>query len=134
MIQRYLETVNDKPFKWGLHDCLTFTNQIHAIQNGDGYADDWVGEYRTAQTALRWYKRLLDEYGYDCITQAIDDRLERLDCKVPPTGSIVARREHDTKQVMGYALGCSVLNRVAFVTDEGLVFLRIEPEDIFWGV
>ena len=133
-LPEYLRSVQKKPFCWGEHDCLTFTNKCIEIYCGFGYADDWIGEYKCALSARRWYLKMLKKYGYDCITDAIDDRLTRVDVKVPVDGSLVARKEDGKKPVVGRIMGIYYAGSVVFLSSAGLQFTLIKDDDIFWSV
>jgi hypothetical protein len=51
---------------------------------------------------------------------------------VPPPGSLVAVREDGPT---GYRLGVVISDRAAFVSPNGLVFDRLQPEtDLYWVV
>ena len=41
----YIVEVQHKPFEWGVHDCLIFSNTAWQRTFGFGWADDWLGKY-----------------------------------------------------------------------------------------
>jgi hypothetical protein len=130
----YIESVRHKPFVWGSHDCLTFTNNACRILTGKGYADDWVGSYSDARSAFRWYKGLLKDYGFENIVDATDGRLSRIKSIAPPFGSLVARPHITASNVTDVAFGVAVSKKVAFVDEQSLVFLTATQDDIFWSL
>lgn len=127
----YIESVRSRPFLWGDHDCLSFTNSAVTIYRGHGFADDWLGGYSTDMGAAVHCTRLLREQGFSGIVDAVDSRLSRYSARVPPRGSVVAR---PCEGVLGYAFGIAVSDRAAFVGVAGLDMLRFESDDIFWRV
>jgi len=130
----YIDSVRDRPFAWGSHDCLTFTNTSSIMLTGKGYADDWIGAYKDVRSAVRWYIGLLDEQGFGDIVEAVDNRLERIKCIAPPFGSLVGRRHETAHNVTEVVFGISVSKKVAFVEEQGLVFLSVDKDDIFWSL
>jgi len=132
-LNTYIDDVRDLRFQWGANDCLTFSNTAHEAMTGAQFAPDWSGQYKTAHTAKKWYKALLDEQGFETIVEAIDARLVRLDVVLPPRGSIVGRAE-GASGVTEIALGVCVGETVAFISREGVVFLPVQDGDIFWAV
>jgi len=72
----YLKKTRDIPFKWGVHDCLTFTNNAWHEMYGHGWADDWLGRYMIDGQPMK-RSQLQEEFGYKTFTQAVDARLSR---------------------------------------------------------
>ena len=127
-----IDSLRDKPFAWGQNDCLNFANQAHLAMTGKPLASDWSGKYKTAFGAKRHYLKLLKAQGFADIEQAIDKRLTRIDVKLPPRGSLVGRPSDN--QVTGISLGVCIGDKVAFISDEGVVFLPMQDGDIFWAI
>lgn len=127
----YVESVRSTPFRWGSHDCLSFSNAAVEAYRGYGYVDDWLGGYSTDAGAAVHSTRLLRRHGFSGIVDAVDTRLERYQHRVPPRGSVVAR---PCRGILGYAFGVVVSDRAAFVGVSGLNMLRIETDDVFWRV
>lgn len=127
-----IDGLRDKPFAWGDNDCLSFANQAHIAMTGKPLAPDWTGEYKTAYGAKRHYVKLLKAQGFASIEQALDRRLARLQVKIPPRGSLVGRPSEN--QVTNLALGVCVGDKVAFIYDEGVLFLQAQVNDIFWAI
>jgi hypothetical protein len=125
----YLKSVQNKPFKWGEHDCLIFTNQAFREMCGEGWAEDWLGRYMRDGFPLK-RKELQDEFGYRTFTEAVDKRLQRIE-GVPPRGSLVTTKKA-RRWVIGSAMGISVGLKAAFVSKHGLVYHPIETIDKAW--
>jgi len=129
----FIDSIRDKPFAWGSNDCMTFSNQAVKAMTGRSFADDWLGEYATALSAKRHYLKTLKENDADSIVAAIDKRLERIDVAIPPRGSLVGRQEI-TGTVTGLVLGICTGEHIAFISDEGVIFLHPQARDIFWKI
>lgn len=127
-----IDSLRDKPFAWGENDCLNFANKAHQAMTGKLLAPDWSGDYTTAFGAKRHYLKLLKTQGFADIQSAIDKRLLRLDVKLSPRGSLVGRASDN--QVTGLMLGVCVGESIAFISDEGVLFLPAQAGDIFWAV
>lgn len=127
-----IDSLRDKPFAWGENDCLNFANQAHLAMTGKPLASDWMGNYKTAFGAKRHYVKLLKTQGFSTIQQALDKRLLRIHVKLPPRGSLVGRPADN--QVTNLALGVCIGEKVAFISDEGVVFLPAQADDIFWAI
>jgi hypothetical protein len=127
-----IDSLRDKPFAWGKNDCLNFANKAHLAMTGKLLASDWSGDYTTAFGAKRHYLKLLKTQGFTSIEQALDKRLTRIHVKLPPRGSLVGRPADN--QVTQIALGVCIGDKVAFISDEGVVFLPTQADDIFWAI
>lgn len=127
----YLKEVSDKPFRWGQHDCLIFTNTAWQRMHGAGWADDWLGRYMKDDRP-RSRAQLRAEYGWRNLRDAVDARLRRIE-HFPPTGSLVttAHTPHGSFY-LGVAFGIAVGARAAFVGIEGLVYLPLEYVQNAW--
>ena len=66
-LAEHINSVRDYPFMWGENDCLTFVNKCVEVIRGDSFADDWLGDYTTAQGAFRKYRKLLYTQEYDTV-------------------------------------------------------------------
>lgn len=125
----YLKSVARTPFKWGEHDCLTFTNGAFRAMYGTGWAEDWLGRYMLdgqpmGRDALR------AEFGYASFTKAVDVRLTRVE-GIPPRGALVTTRRA-RRWAIGSALGVSVGAKAAFVSKHGIVYHPINFTDKAW--
>lgn len=128
-LPEYLKSVKDSPFKWGVFDCLTFTNGAWQEMYGYGWADDWLGRYMTNGQPMR-RNQLQEEFGYQTFTKAVDSRLQRVK-GIPPRGALVTTRKAK-RWAIGNALGISVGLKAAFVSSEGLIYHPIETIDKAW--
>lgn len=81
----YVGSVADKPFRYGSHDCLTFTNGAVRVLRGSGYADDIVGY----GALMRNETDLIKRYRFASLPDFIDSRLIRRE-GWPARGSLVA--------------------------------------------
>lgn len=133
-LAEHLEGLRDYPFVWGENDCITFTNQCVEIITGQGYCDDWIGEYTDGRGAFMHYRRKLYEQGYSSIIDALDDRLERFTGRFPPRGTLVGREYDEKKGVLPIALGVVVSDLAAFLMTDGLVLSTLNETDLFWSV
>jgi len=129
----YVDEVREKAFDWSSFECLRFANSAAKVQTGVGFADDWIGGYKCARSALRKYRKKLKADGEQSIVTAIDGRLKRVGGLVPPRGSIVARRQDDMP-VLGYTLGVAIGDLIAFPALGGLFFDEPKTSDICWSV
>lgn len=133
-LNEYLESVRHKPFAWGTHDCMTFANDCVRAQRGTGFADDWLGSYRTPKQCLAHYMRKLRSNNRLDIIDGMDHRLNRIRTTIPPRGSIVAKPVSNDEAFTGFALGVAVSDLAAFVGPDGLNFMPIQGRDIFWSI
>lgn len=128
-LTEYLKSTRDKEFAWGEFDCLLFTNGAWEAMYGDGWADDWVGRYlKDGRPMSR--QELQQEFGYKTFTQAVDDRLTRVQ-GIPPRGALVATKRA-RRWAIGNALGIAVGLKAAFVSSQGLTYHPIETIDKAW--
>jgi len=122
-LNSYLESVRNKPFEWGVHDCLHFAIGAAEAQTG---AEFPLPKYEGIKGAIALCKRL-------CLVSELDKRFARCG-HVPPVGSIVAVRDTE-REAIGYRLGVVVSDKAAFVSPKGLVFAKLRPEtDLYWIV
>ena len=134
-LELYIEEVRNKPFNWGMHDCVVFANQIIKVQTGKGFFDDFIPDYDTAIKANRTYRTMLVEMKVASIKEAIDTKLTRFLGMIPPKGSIVCATEKQRIEYgIGYKLGVAIDHRAGFITEQGLQFEKIKSGDVFWTV
>jgi len=126
----YLKEVADKPFKWGEHDCLTFTNEAWRRMYGRGWADDWLGRYMRPNGSPMRRQELQSEYGYWDFGRAVNDRLRPID-HVPPRGALVATKKAQ-RWAIGHALGICNGIKCAFLSGGGVVYLPVDDIDKAW--
>ena len=135
-LEIYIEKIRKKPFNWGIHDCVVFANEIVKIQTGKGFLDDHLPDYDNAIKANRTYRTILVDLKVNNIKEAIDTKLRRFIGLIPPKGSIVCKEEKKERMEygIGYNLGVAIDHRAGFLGENGLQFLRIKSEDVFWQV
>lgn len=122
-LNEYLARVRDKPFEWGVHDCVQFARKAAEAQTGAQFP---LPEYSGLRGALALFKRI-------CLVSELDKRFQRC-AHVPPVGSIVAAQDTE-REAIGYRLGVVVSDKAAFVSPIGLVFVKLWPEtDMYWIV
>ena len=115
----YIEAARDRPFAWGSHDCLHFAIGAMSAQTGKTYP---LPDYGCPTGALRLARRR------DFLKE-LDQHFRRCD-HVPPPGSLVAVKEDGPT---GHRLGVVVSDRAAYVSPNGLVFARLQPDtDLYW--
>lgn len=125
----YLRDVKDKPFRWGEHDCLTFSNNAFRAYHGFGYADDWIGRYmKDGEPMLP--SRLRVEFGAIDFDEAIEERLDPV-LHVPPRGALCATKRAERWHI-GYALGISVGTKAAFLSRQGVLYLPLDDVIKAW--
>jgi hypothetical protein len=125
----YIRACAARPFEWGVHDCLTFTNGAHRVLYGKGWADDWIGEYMIDGRPMR-RDELRRKFGFNSVQAAIDLRLTRVQ-GIPPKGALVTS-DHVRRWVTGVALGICVGTRAAFLDKAGVVYLPIDETRERW--
>tara|TARA_R100001443_G_scaffold8924_1_gene18381 strand:+ start:986 stop:1402 length:417 start_codon:yes stop_codon:yes gene_type:complete len=130
----YIESVRNKGFSWGDHDCITFANKACALQIGHGFADEFLGKYETAKGAMLTYRRWLKATHYADLVAGVDDRLNRLNTNMPPIGSIVAEPFKNKNGVLPIQFGVSLGRLCGFVGKRGLVFAKSSSRMMFWSV
>jgi hypothetical protein len=119
----YLASVRDKPFEWGVHDCVQFARGAAEAQTGVTFL---LPEYKGLRGALAVCRRV-------CLIAELDKLFTRC-AHVPPVGSIVAVQDTE-REGIGYRLGVVVSDRAAFVSPNGLVFAKLRPDtDLYWIV
>lgn len=122
-LNAYLKSVKDKPFEWGKHDCLTFTNNAYRQMYGVGWADDWLGRYINKGIFLR-RSELKKEYGFKTFSDAVDQKLTRVN-HIPPLGALVTTKAAQ-RWVIGVAMGICTGTKAVFLNKEGLIFLPLD--------
>lgn len=128
-LNAYLRSVMGLPFKWGEHDCLTFSNAAFAVYHGYGYADDWLGRYIKNGKPISKAK-MQTEFGAETFDEAIGIKLQEIGY-VPPRGALLATKKIE-RFATGYALGISVGTKAAFLSDKGVVYSPLDQIDKAW--
>ncbi len=125
----YLKEVANRPFEWGVHDCLTFTNTAWHRMHGHGWGDDLLERYMRDGKPLG-RDAMREEYGVNALEDLLDARLAKVD-HIPPAGALIATRQA-RRWVTGVALGICTGRRGAFVGAEGLVFMPLTDIENGW--
>lgn len=128
-LHRHIEAHRDARFRWGVHDCFTFTNGAWQAMYGRGWADDWRGRYiRDGQPMLP--SQLRAEFGAGSFREAVAQRLAEVH-GVPPRGALVSSPK-PFRWAAGVALGICIGQTAVFVGISGLVFEPVERIDGAW--
>ena len=125
----YIRSVKDTPFKWGDHDCLTFSNAAFKAYHGFGYADDWLGEYLGKKDPLT-PSEMRRKFKSDSFDEAMADRMQEVN-HVPPRGAVVATKKAE-RWLIGYALGICLGTKAAFLSRGGVVYYPLDDIDKAW--
>jgi hypothetical protein len=128
-LNSYLRAVRSEPFRWGKHDCLTFSNGAFRAYHGFGYADDWLGEYMAGDDPML-PSRMRDKFKAHTFDEAIERKLQGVN-HVPPRGALVATKKAE-RWLIGYALGICVGTKAAFLSRAGVVYLTLDEIDKAW--
>ena len=130
-LHSFLKEVKHRPFKWGVWDCLIFTNEAFRRMDGEGWADDLLNRYMANGVPMTRVQ-IRREYGYETIDDMLADRLER-SFDVPPRGALVTSSETFLNAgYLGSGFGISVGSSAAFLSDTGVVYYPIEYIDSAW--
>lgn len=126
----YLTEVEYRPFRWGQHDCLTFSNQAVKLQRGFGWADEWLTGYTTPRGAFLKYRReQLNSDSFETIIDVADERMSRELTLHPRFGYIVGRQ---CSGALGWAFGVVGKGMALFVDEQGLVPSELRHDDLYW--
>lgn len=125
----YLRAVRSEPFRWGKHDCLTFSNAAFQAYHGVGYADDWLGEYMSGGDPML-PSRMRAKFGAQTFDEAVGRKLQEVD-HIPPKGALVATKKAE-RWLIGYALGICVGTKAAFLSRSGVVYYPLDDIDKAW--
>ena len=128
-LNEYLRSVAGTPFKWGQHDCLTFSNAAFSAFHGAGWADDWMGKYMGPRGPLS-LKACLEMAGTATMLEFVDSRLTRVNY-VPPRGSLVVCKT-PIRRFGGMSFGISLGAHAAFVGTNGLIHKNIKDISGAW--
>lgn len=128
-LNAYLRAVRGEPFRWGQHDCLTFSNRAFSTYHGFGYADDWLGQYISNGDPLL-PSRMREKFRAQTFDEAIERKLKLVN-GVPPRGALVATKKAE-RWLIGYALGICVGTKAAFLSRQGVVYSPLDHIDKAW--
>lgn len=128
-LNNYIRQLKSKPFRWGEHDCLTFTNGAFKEYHGFGYADEWIGQYMNGDDPMLPSK-MRERFKAQSFDEAIEQKLIAVDF-VPPRGALVATKKIE-RWLIGYALGICVGMKAAFLSRSGIIYLPLDEIDKAW--
>jgi hypothetical protein len=128
-VNDYIRSIRGRPFQWGVHDCLIFSNDAFRAFHGFGYADDWVGNYMSGEDPLL-PSRLRAKFNANSFDEAVGRKLRQIDC-TPPRGALVATKRVE-RWLIGYALGISMGTKAAFLSRAGVFYSPLEDVDRAW--
>jgi hypothetical protein len=130
-LHAFLREVANRPFEWGIWDCLIFTNEAFRRMHGQGWADDLLNRYMDGEKPMTRVQ-IRQEYGYETLEDMLKDRLER-SYDVPPRGALVTSSQTFLNAgYLGSGFGISVGSSAAFLSDMGVVYYPIEYIDSAW--
>jgi hypothetical protein len=130
-LHSFLREVKDRPFEWGVWDCLIFTNEAFRRMDGEGWADDLLTRYMINGAPMTRLQ-IKREYGYESLEDMLTDRLKR-SYDVPPRGALVTSSETFLNAgYLGSGFGISIGSSAAFLFDSGVVYYPIEYIDSAW--
>lgn len=124
----YLSELSDEPFKWGEHDCFTFTNGAFHAMYGFGYADDWIGRYMN-DASPKNATSMRREFKHSTIFSGLASKLVK--SERPIFGSLVTMNKYQ-RWVIGVSLGISLGSRAVFLSKDGLLKFNIEDVESSW--
>ena len=122
-LNAFMKATKDKPFIWGEHDCLTFTNDAWRSMYGHGWADEWIGQYIKSNKVINrseLRKELYRLHGANSFDEAVDTRWKRVD-GVPPLGALVTTKKA-RKWITGVAMGICTGTKCAFLDKDGVLY------------
>lgn len=130
-LNEFLREVHSRSFKWGVWDCLLFTNEAWRRMHGEGWAEDWVGRYLVGKRPMT-FPKLLIEFQASSVEDALQSRLTRAS-NVPPRGALVLGSKNIiTASGPGIGFGICVGSSAAFLSGGGVVYYPIEYIDSAW--
>jgi hypothetical protein len=128
-LTEYLRSIQNEPFSWAGHNCMSFVSGALRAMGRDGLPDEWCSGYDSTRRAVVAYKRCLATYGYPDIIAAMDDRFEPVETLHPRSGMICARQSDD---VLGYAFGVVCGYGCAHLSEAGIVWSEPQLGDLYW--
>ncbi len=117
---KYIDSVKDKPFEWGVHDCLKFTGNCIKVYTGKDYNSQFPCSGKLE--ALKF----LESCGG--LNAFLDSLFSRKPVKQAQIGDIVTIKTDQLSA--GICLG----QHSALVTNEGLTMVSTLKAVNAWGV
>ena len=127
-LNNYIEEVAAKPFEWGKHDCLIFSNAAFRAYWGKDYAADWLADYMIGNRVMQ-AREMRKHFKFSTVQAALDVRLKR--CAPTKYGALVTT-ERNQRWVTGVALGISVGSRCLFLSKQGMIALNATDTNGAW--
>lgn len=129
----YLDEIKDKRFRWGKHDCFTFTNEAWRRMYGAPWADaHWTGSYLDPYALPVTVADLRARFpAYRDVAAAVDLRLRRVPY-TPPRGALVAVETGEGSHRLGLAFGIVTGVHAAFLAARGVRYVHIEDITHAW--
>ena len=115
LLSEYLQSEMDRPFEWGVHDCLLFSAScVHVVTGVDPAAS-----YRRAyDSALGAYRIMNDAGGFDALIEYCMPDYERVHLNFAQRGDVVSRTDEKGRIAAGICVGSVCV----FAGIAGLVF------------
>lgn len=132
-LNAYLSEIRHRPFEWGRHDCLIFTNEAWRRMYGQPWCYDWLGRHMKGErpvTKKQFADMIEEEFGTRDINEAISTRLTPIDY-TPPLGALVTTYRKN-RFVLDVALGISLGRKGVFLSDDGVLCLPIDKIQKAW--
>jgi hypothetical protein len=131
-IQQVINDTSGKPLTWGELDCFTFMDTCYEAFFGE-HLLDVAGNYSTLIGAVKYYKQLQGSFEEDTIIDYLDNKFTRMETPFIRAGDIVGRPVFDGESsVFGYSFGVVIDRLIAFVSNEGVVFVPRIDADFVW--
>jgi hypothetical protein len=131
-IQQVINDTSGKPLTWGELDCFTFMDTCYEAFFGE-HLLDVAGNYSTLIGAVKYYKQLQGSFEEDTIIDYLDNKFTRMETPFIKAGDIVGRPVFDGESsVFGYSFGVVIDRLIAFVSNEGVVFVPRIDADFVW--
>ena len=129
LLNNYLSENALERFKWGVCDCLTFTNDAYHAIYGEGWCDDWLGRYMS-KGKPKTHRQLRDEFGFDTLVEGVSSKLTSIDY-IAPFGALVTAPV-SRRYLMGQAFGISNGSKAIFKMNQGHLFYPLDKVTNAW--
>jgi len=130
----YIEAKRNLPFKWGEHDCYTFTNGAFHEMYGKGYADHWEGLYATPEGRPEGLRHLRSMFPYKSLDEALGTLLKPVRGNLRLGDLVAIKTSTATVWHIKAAMGICVGTKAVFVGDDKLIFKSIDDVDYAWRI
>jgi hypothetical protein len=131
-LTEYLEEIQDRSFRWGKHDCFTFTNEAWRRMHGEPWAPaEWLTGYLSRAGRPLSRSDLSARFGYASFDDALTSRLTHVPC-LPPRGALVSAYAGEGRWHVGIAFGIAVGLHAAFLGAHGVRYVPIDDIKQGW--